>query len=248
MLSRTSRGIQQKSTCCLSGGRPGCTSGLPVLRLLIRSTDRTTRAHAPWIRVGPDGAALSTWAEVGRPQIHGYDMTCVAFLDRLAFASGADEKVVRVFNAPRGFAESLYKLGASEDELLQVSSGAEEATRQWLSLQSRCRRSWARACHRWVFPTRLSPKVCIQQPFRHVNAWAHHLSLPARDPEPSSDKMPTMNEEHISISTALDKVPTEAVLAASTLWPEVDKIYGHGYEVGFSPFWSAYARLTTHTL
>ncbi len=64
---------------------------------------------------------MTTWAEIGRPQIHGYDMTCVAFLGRLRFVSGADEKVVRVFDAPRGFAESLRKLGVTNDDLASVS-------------------------------------------------------------------------------------------------------------------------------
>jgi hypothetical protein len=44
-------------------------------------------------------------------------MTCVAFLDRLRFVSGADEKVVRVFDAPKGFADSLKQLGVTKDDL-----------------------------------------------------------------------------------------------------------------------------------
>lgn len=48
-------------------------------------------------------------------------MTCVAPISRLRFVSGADEKVVRVFDAPRGFARSLRVLGITADDLEAVS-------------------------------------------------------------------------------------------------------------------------------
>lgn len=38
-------------------------------------------------------------------------MTDTAFIDPLRFVSSADEKVVRVFDAPSGFVESLGGLG-----------------------------------------------------------------------------------------------------------------------------------------
>ena len=88
----------------------------------------TTRLHAPWRRTAADGSELETWHELvcllvcflllehandviqGRPQIHGYPIASVTFTDRLQFISGADEKIVRVFDAPKVFLTSLNKL------------------------------------------------------------------------------------------------------------------------------------------
>lgn len=74
----------------------------PTIRL-----DQTTRIHGP-IR-GPDGSCF--WSELSRPQVHGYDMLGVAFLGPLKFVSIADEKVARVFEAPRGFVDLVEQLG-----------------------------------------------------------------------------------------------------------------------------------------
>ena len=58
-------------------------------------------------------SANASWHELSRPQIHGYDLLNVVFIDRLKFASIADEKVLRVFEAPRSFVEVLEHLKVS---------------------------------------------------------------------------------------------------------------------------------------
>lgn len=60
-----------------------------------------------------------TWHEIARPQIHGYDMQCLAMVGRFLFVSGADEKVLRVFKAPRNFVENFANIvGTSLEKLL----------------------------------------------------------------------------------------------------------------------------------
>ena len=77
--------------------------------------DQTSRIHAR-CRVADGEAGPSTWAEIARPQIHGYDMADIAWVSPLRFASAADEKVARVFDAPGGFVESLASLGVVEGD------------------------------------------------------------------------------------------------------------------------------------
>lgn len=71
---------------------------------LTTSTDRTTRAHAPWSDDNEDH-----WHEISRPQIHGYEMSCLAIFNPFLLVSGAEEKVIRVFKAPLIFQEHFEK-------------------------------------------------------------------------------------------------------------------------------------------
>ena len=47
------------------------------------------------------------WNELARPQVHGYDMSCIAALDDFRFVSGAEEKVIRGFTATGNFIRNL---------------------------------------------------------------------------------------------------------------------------------------------
>jgi hypothetical protein len=72
--------------------------------------DQTSRIHGNITASNQS----SFWHELGRPQIHGYDLLDAVFIDPLRFASVADEKVVRIFEAPRRFIEVLEVLGVAQ--------------------------------------------------------------------------------------------------------------------------------------
>ena len=88
--------------------------------VISTSKDQTTRFHSYWKNPLSDQI---TWHELGRPQIHGYDLTCVAFLERFKFVSGADEKLLRIFESPKVFLQNLFKLNKDESlvQLIKVS-------------------------------------------------------------------------------------------------------------------------------
>jgi elongator complex protein 2 len=66
---------------------------------------------------------MLSWHEIGRPQIHGYEMKCLAFIgsDQQRFVSGADEKILRIFDAPKNFLENFARITKiNVDEDIQV--------------------------------------------------------------------------------------------------------------------------------
>lgn len=60
---------------------------------------------------------MKTWHELARPQVHGYDMQTLCTLSRYRFASGAEEKIVRTFQAPANFVQNFRRIcNETEDE------------------------------------------------------------------------------------------------------------------------------------
>jgi hypothetical protein len=84
--------------------------------------DQTTRIHAALPANKGDKEPMSSWHEVSRPQVHGYDLLGVVSLDPLRFVSIADEKVARVFGAPRSFVNTIQGLGVVDLEVDEVRS------------------------------------------------------------------------------------------------------------------------------
>lgn len=156
--------------------------------LLSTSADQTTRVHAQWIR-----GDLRSWHEFSRAQIHGYDLNCIDTLGPAQFVSGADEKLLRVFNEPRPIARLLEKL-----------SGFQQDTNGDL------------------------PDTAQMPVLGLSNKSAGDDGLLEDEKE---DIEAGQSQGAQGSLLDLDHPPFEDQLARYTLWPEHEKLYGHGYEI-----------------
>ncbi|KIO22037.1 hypothetical protein M407DRAFT_28386 [Tulasnella calospora MUT 4182] len=149
--------------------------------IITSSLDQTTRIFGPWRRPA-DNSTIETWHELARPQIHGYDLIAPDFINSLRFVTTGDEKVARVFDAPRGFVRTLKGLGVTT---IHNESESE------------------RPIGASVPPLGLSNKAAVDDDETFRERDAQPVTVP----------------------------PCEGELASTTLWPEVEKLFGHGYEL-----------------
>ncbi|KAF1995558.1 RNA polymeras-like protein II Elongator subunit [Amniculicola lignicola CBS 123094] len=160
--------------------------------LLSTSSDQTTRLFSEWKRDG-----LSSWHEFSRPQIHGYDLNCIGAITDSQFISGADEKLLRVFDEPKGVAEILKKLCQIENTSTNLKDAANIPV---LGLSNKAIETLA-----------------DDAPVENDGEDEREAVDPA-----SILRKSTLNFDH---------PPFEDHLARHLLWPETEKLYGHGYEI-----------------
>ncbi|KIW75728.1 hypothetical protein Z517_10471 [Fonsecaea pedrosoi CBS 271.37] len=160
--------------------------------LLSTSSDQTTRLHAEWKRGGK-----RSWHEFSRPQIHGYDLNCIASTTPCQFSSGADEKLLRVFNEPKDIANMLHRL-CQIPLPPEVGQMPDTAAIPVLGLSNKA-----------------------MDDSEETGDGAENETT---DPNTTSNG---------AGSSLLDiqEPPTEDLLARHTLWPEHEKLYGHGSEI-----------------
>ncbi|KAF4790054.1 hypothetical protein TURU_143738 [Turdus rufiventris] len=175
-------------------------------------SDQTTRLFAPWKRKEETEV---TWHEIARPQVHGYDLRCLAMIGRFEFVSGADEKVLRVFRAPKNFIENFSNITGIPMEKLcsqQSSDLPEGATVPALGLSNKA-----------VF------EACSL-----ANEVLTLIGDMAVQPEEDEESFNTISNQYPEIyfqPLILTEPPPEDHLLQNTLWPEIQKLYGHGYEI-----------------
>lgn len=176
--------------------------------LLSTSLDQTTRLYAPW-KFDKDGNSRSEligsshnqWKEFARPQIHGYDMICVAgFVDNLKFVSAGDEKIMRSFNEPSSVFKNLQKfcgiLSSANSEILPDAASL--------------------------------PTLGLSNKAEDVQ------TVSTGDAENNNDEQEREQEDAaitVDVLSQLNGPPLEDHLQRHTLFPELEKMYGHGYEL-----------------
>ncbi|RKP34358.1 WD40-repeat-containing domain protein, partial [Dimargaris cristalligena] len=174
----------------------------PTARYLVSaSLDQSARLFAPWRRSNTEGP-VQTWHEIARPQIHGYDLQCLAFTGPYQFVSGADEKVIRVFDATGNFIDSLTVISQRDGPLVDNADRPVTANLPPLGLSNKA-----------VFENDLQAVEAQEEDFL-----ARQYSTGGRG---ITDRL----------RQALASPPLEEFRMQHSLWPETGKIYGHGYEI-----------------
>ncbi|KAI4652535.1 uncharacterized protein J4E79_008841 [Alternaria viburni] len=162
--------------------------------MLSTGSDQTSRLYSQWKREG----APASWHEFSRPQIHGYDLNCIDAVSNTQFVSGADEKLLRIFDEPRGVADMLQNLCS-----IKASTTAElpdAANIPVLGLSNKAIQA-----------------VGDDEPVENGDEDEREAVDPA-----SVIRKSTLDFSH---------PPFEDHLARHLLWPETEKLYGHGYEI-----------------
>ncbi|KAB2111331.1 Elongator complex protein 2 [Alternaria gaisen] len=162
--------------------------------MLSTGSDQTSRLYSQWKREG----ASASWHEFSRPQIHGYDLNCVDAVSNSQFVSGADEKLLRIFDEPRGVADMLEKLsGITASTTAELPDAANIPV---LGLSNKAIQA-----------------VGDDDPVENGDEDEREAVDPA-----SVIRKSTLDFSH---------PPFEDHLARHLLWPETEKLYGHGYEI-----------------
>jgi elongator complex protein 2 len=153
------------------------------------SQDQTTRVFSKYGK---------EWCEIARPQVHGYDMKCIEFIANFKFVSAGEEKVLRVFEAPKSFIRTFGTLSRKTDEEIK------ELENQTVVVGAN------------VPALGLSNKAITNE---ETGLNSH------------SDNRFQTHFQDVELKEKVLQPPTEYELISMTLWPETEKLYGHGFEI-----------------
>jgi elongator complex protein 2 len=167
----------------------------------------------------------ASWYEIARPQIHGYNMHCIAPIPGNVdhqYASGGEEKIVRVFLAPKPFLSTLSNIAGYDTKDPEDAGRALRANLAELGLTNKPQMQADAAV-----PTAAG-----------LNFMASYVENPstaaaAAAAAAASSTPEVVTETKVEVVAADESATpkTEENTIRETLWAEMDKLYGHGYEL-----------------
>lgn len=200
--------------------------------LLSASMDKTCRLHG---LAREDGR----WHELARPQVHGYEINCLAPLNSIKFASGAEEKTIRTFEATQFFMKNFKAITGQElpmkvDNCLGADMNIDElpahAQLPALGLSNR--------------GSQFAFDVYNDDRDKPSGETRSSLVMSKGDNDNNDKvvknfKLSDNNSWHevselvkqLAITDHLSTIPYEEILLQSTLWWEKNKLFGHCNEL-----------------
>ncbi|KAL9642376.1 hypothetical protein ABK040_007373 [Willaertia magna] len=187
--------------------------------------------------------------EIARTQIHGYDLNCLSFYDYYSYISGADEKVVRIFDAPQSFLNNLGQLNSTlgKDHVLKYGGGVngsvndnngmvvgkEEEEGKSVTTVGKKERVMAA-----TVPALGLTNKSIREGEEREMITTHEFEYQQEEEEEESidDALAQLNNTSSSMylnNSNNENIypPFETQLLQFTLWPEYLKLYGHVNEL-----------------
>lgn len=165
--------------------------------LLSASSDKTCRLHGI-------SSIDGKWCELARPQVHGHELNCVTSMNFCKFATGGEEKTVRVYGATQFFVNNFEALSKNLAKNLKLTTNdlPKHGRLPALGLSIR-----GAPC-----PYDIDEDTAD---FNSASTWYKRSQL----------------SEKLAIMEHLDKLPSEEILLQSTLWYEASILIGHGNEL-----------------
>ena len=171
--------------------------------LLTVSSDQTARVFTS---CKSEQTTQEIWCEIARPQIHGHDFSCVSVLKShdgmYRYTSGSEEKVLRVFESPVAFLDTLLVAKGHDIEMHQ-SGKALGAKLPALGLSNKA----------------------IVEDSHDGQEKPDGSGMGPEGYDDGADLAPT------SAPSVVTCPPLEEHLSQNTLWPETNKLYGHGNDL-----------------
>ena len=186
---------------------------------MTTSKDQTTRIYSSCKKI-------NKWCEISRPQVHGYDINCVAFkinsekdsTSGVKFpdhvVAGANESILRVFDSPFNFVKVaneynqdsfIFHKDFTNKDVENNQSKKTEAASMTLGL--------------------------MNKPILPTKGGKSEMGMTINDFEPDVLTNQQDNDEEIIENEENNLMLTEEYLMAKTRWPERNKLYGHAYEI-----------------